>query len=175
MGAVPFGVAGVAATSGSADARPYPGGKETREYAVPASPTESFVYDRRTGAFYGGPISDGTLRRGTLDDPTSKVLLPEGVPDGRSQAVGVNVDGEGRLYVACLALKCGTPGGPWLGREAGRGRISTKATVGGRERGEMARMRNKGSVSSGLTGWTRSLRVATAPCAPPTVIESVPR
>ncbi len=45
-------------------------------------------------------MSDGTLYKGTLDDPTAEVFLPAGAPDGRTEAVGVNVDKEGRLYVA---------------------------------------------------------------------------
>ena len=100
IGAVLFSVVGIAVAGGSADAESNLGGKDTREYVVPANPPEGVVYDKRTKAFYGGSVSDGTLYRGTLDDPTAEVFLPAGVPDGRSEAVGVNVDNEGRLYVA---------------------------------------------------------------------------
>lgn len=99
IGTALLGAAGVAAARRSAGARSNPVGKDTRKYEVPANPPESVVYDPRTKAFYGGSISDGTLYRGTLDEPTAEVFLPAGVPDGRSQAVGVNVDKEGRLYV----------------------------------------------------------------------------
>ena len=93
-------VVAIAMVGGVADAKSGRGGKDTKEYVVPANPPEGVVYDRRTKAFYGGSVSDGTLYRGTLDDPTAEVFLPAGAPDGRTEAVGVNVDKEGRLYVA---------------------------------------------------------------------------
>jgi sugar lactone lactonase YvrE len=73
--------------------------KDVREYEVPASPPEGVVYDQKTQAFYGGSLSDGLIYKGTLDDPTAEVFLPAG-SDGRNEAVGVNVDNEGRLYIA---------------------------------------------------------------------------
>ena len=90
-------------TAGSAteaEAKSVRGGKDTIEYVVPAEPPEGVVYDQRTKAFYGGSVSDGALYKGTLNDPTAEVFLPAGTPDGRTEAVGVNVDKEGRLYVA---------------------------------------------------------------------------
>ena len=59
----------------------------------------------RSEAFYGGATFDGTLYKATLDDPTAELYLPPGVdgrgrPDGRTEAVGMNVDDEGRLYVS---------------------------------------------------------------------------
>jgi sugar lactone lactonase YvrE len=44
-------------------------------------------------------VSDGLIYKGTLDDPTAEVFLPAG-SDGRNEAIGVNVDNEGRLYIA---------------------------------------------------------------------------
>lgn len=73
--------------------------EDVREYEVPASPPEGVVYDQKTQAFYGGSVSDGLIYRGTLDDPTAEVFLPAG-SDGRDEAIGVNVDNEGRLYIA---------------------------------------------------------------------------
>ena len=94
-------VIGTIAVAGSvAEAKSARGGQETIEYVVPAEPPEGVVYDQRTKAFYGGDVSDGTLYRGTLDDPTAEVFLPPGAPGGRTEAIGVNVDKEGRLYVA---------------------------------------------------------------------------
>jgi sugar lactone lactonase YvrE len=73
--------------------------EDVREYEVPASPPEGVVYDQKTQAFYGGSVSDGLIYKGTLDDPTAEVFLPAG-SDGRNEAIGVNVDNEGRLYIA---------------------------------------------------------------------------
>lgn len=73
--------------------------EDVREYKVPASPPEGVVYDQKTQAFYGGSVSDGLIYKGTLDDPTAEVFLPPG-SDGRNEAIGVNVDNEGRLYIA---------------------------------------------------------------------------
>jgi sugar lactone lactonase YvrE len=73
--------------------------EDVREYEVPASPPEGVVYDQKTQAFYGGSVSDGLIYKGTLDDPTAEVFLPPG-SDGRNEAIGVNVDYEGRLYIA---------------------------------------------------------------------------
>ena len=73
--------------------------EDVREYEVPASPPEGVVYDQKTQAFYGGSVSDGLIYKGTLDDPTAEVFLPPG-SDGRNEAIGVNVDNEGRLYIA---------------------------------------------------------------------------
>ena len=75
---------------------------DVREYVVgpPASFPEGVVYDRKTRAFYGGSAADGTLYRATLDNPQAEVFLPAGAPGGRTEADGVNVDKEGRLYVA---------------------------------------------------------------------------
>lgn len=84
------------------------------------------------------------------------------------------LDGNGWPYTH-LALKRGTHGGTWPGREVGRGRIRVRATVGYPERSQMARRGNEGSVLSGPTGWTRPLWVTTAPCAPPTAIGNGPR
>jgi sugar lactone lactonase YvrE len=73
--------------------------EDVREYEVQASPPEGVVYDQKTQAFYGGSVSDGLIYIGTLDDPTAEVFLPAG-SDGRDEAIGVNVDKEGRLYIA---------------------------------------------------------------------------
>ena len=99
-GVFSLGAASIVMLGGEAEAKSARGGKDTIEYVVPANPPEGVVYDRRTKAFYGGSVSDGTLYRGTLDNPTAEVFLPAGAPDGRTEAVGVNVDKEGRLYVA---------------------------------------------------------------------------
>ena len=93
-------VVAITVAGSAAEAKSVRGGQEAIEYVVPAQPPEGVVYDQRTKAFYGGSVSDGTLYRGTLNDPTAEVFLPAGVPDGRTEAVGVNVDKEGRLYVA---------------------------------------------------------------------------
>jgi sugar lactone lactonase YvrE len=90
---------GALALSTGAIAQAVRSAEDVREYEVPASPPEGVVYDQKTQAFYGGSVSDGLIYKGTLDDPTAEVFLPAG-SDGRNEAIGVNVDNEGRLYIA---------------------------------------------------------------------------
>ena len=90
---------GMLALSTAAIAQAVRVAEDVREYEVPASPPEGVVYDQKTQAFYGGSVSDGLIYKGTLDDPTAEVFLPPG-SDGRNEAIGVNVDNEGRLYIA---------------------------------------------------------------------------
>jgi len=86
-------------STGAAIAQTVRVAEDVREYEVPASPPEGVVYDQKTQAFYGGSVSDGLIYKGTLDDPTAEVFLEAG-SDGRNEAIGVNVDKEGRLYIA---------------------------------------------------------------------------
>lgn len=106
-----FGVLALCAATNAAAAAPSDAQSgvrvenDVREYVVgpPANFPEGVVYDKQTQAFYGGATFDGTLYKQTLDAPPgqpAEVFLPAGTPDGRTEAVGVNVDDEGRLYVA---------------------------------------------------------------------------
>lgn len=73
---------------------------ETRIYSLdpsfPGNNPEGIAYDKDTRTFFVGAISDGTIYRGTLDEPTVPVFIP-GVP-GKS-ANGMKVS-RGKLYVA---------------------------------------------------------------------------
>ena len=71
----------------------------TRVYTLTPSThgnPEGVAFDRQTGAFFVGATGDGTIYRGTLDDPSVKELIPGA--SGKS-AVGLKV-AHGRLYVA---------------------------------------------------------------------------
>jgi Cu-Zn family superoxide dismutase len=93
-------LAALAAAFPSAAASPH----DTRVYTLlPASGNpEGIAYDRRTGFFYVSVVTDGSIYRGTLDDPVVHPFLPDG-QDGRTQSTGLKVDDESRLYVAGAA------------------------------------------------------------------------
>lgn len=60
---------------------------------------EGVTYDGRTGEFYVGSTGDGTIFRG--DVVTGEVeVFSEGGSDGRTIAVGMKIDGTGKLFVA---------------------------------------------------------------------------
>lgn len=90
-------VAGLTAPA-SAEARPTHG---TRTYTIPGDQVfpEGIAFDRRTGRFYVGSTTDGTIFRGHLRRPALREHLPGGA-DGRTTAIGMRLDGKGRLYVA---------------------------------------------------------------------------
>lgn len=73
----------------------------TRTYTIPGDQVfpEGVAFDRRTGFFYVGSSTDGTIFRGHLRRPALEVFLPGG-EDGRTTAIGMRVDRKGRLYVA---------------------------------------------------------------------------
>lgn len=60
---------------------------------------EGIAYQRSTGQFYVGSTTDGTIFRAGLDDEVAQVFLPGG-QDGRTTAIGLKVDDQGRLFVA---------------------------------------------------------------------------
>jgi Cu-Zn family superoxide dismutase len=60
---------------------------------------EGVAFDQRTGAFYVGSTTDGTVFRGDLKEPQTEIFLAGG-SDGRGSAIGMKVDDLGRLYVA---------------------------------------------------------------------------
>jgi sugar lactone lactonase YvrE len=59
---------------------------------------EGMGYDRRTGDFYTGSVTDGTIVRGNVLNPQAQVFSPAGA-DGRTSALGMRTD-RTRLYVA---------------------------------------------------------------------------
>jgi hypothetical protein len=60
---------------------------------------EGVAADPRSGDFYVGSTSDGTIFRGNVRQPSLQVFLPGGA-DGRSSAAGLKVDRRGRLFVS---------------------------------------------------------------------------
>jgi sugar lactone lactonase YvrE len=81
---------------GIAEAAPRP----TR-YILPGDEVfpEGIAFEQSTGYFYVSSTTDGTVFRGTLDDEMTEVFLPGG-QDGRTTATGLEVDDNGRLFVA---------------------------------------------------------------------------
>jgi sugar lactone lactonase YvrE len=64
---------------------------------------EGIAFDEDSNTMYVGSTTDGAIYSGKRGDKALKVLLPAG-GDGRSTAVGMKVDGKGRLFVAGGAL-----------------------------------------------------------------------
>lgn len=60
---------------------------------------EGIAFEQSTGYFYVSSTTDGTVFRGTLDEEMTEVFLPGG-EDGRTTAIGLEVDDNGRLFVA---------------------------------------------------------------------------
>ena len=91
------GFGGVASASRPAQSTP-------DQYTLPGDVVypEGIAYDRATRSFYVGSTTDGTIYRGTLDNPNTQVFSPGGA-DGRTSATGMKVDARGRLYVCGAA------------------------------------------------------------------------
>ncbi len=79
--------------------------KNVREYIIaeeatdPGKNPEGVVYDRMTKSYFTGGSTDGAIMRGRLDERRAEVFL-SAAETGLTGVYGVNVDGEGRLYVA---------------------------------------------------------------------------
>ena len=74
-----------------------------RIYPLPGEQVfpEGIALDQTTGDFYVGSTNDGAVFRGNVSEPRTEaeVLLEPG-SDGRSTAIGMKVDAEGRLFIA---------------------------------------------------------------------------
>jgi Cu-Zn family superoxide dismutase len=71
------------------------------QYVLPGTAVypEGIAFEEETGYFFVSSTTDGTVFRGHVSQPVAEVFLAPG-EDGRTTAVGVAVDREGRLYVA---------------------------------------------------------------------------
>jgi Cu-Zn family superoxide dismutase len=97
-------VTGLIFSAGPATARPRHAPRPIIDFAIPGDAVfpEGVAADPRTGFFYAGSSSDGTIFRGSPDRSTMEVFLPGGA-DGRTGATGMKVDRQGRLYVSGAA------------------------------------------------------------------------
>jgi Cu-Zn family superoxide dismutase len=95
--------AGASVASAEHSAGKGKGTKTTTVYTLPGNPVwpEGIAVERGAGAFYVSATADGTIFRGTLDDPSADVFLPGGA-DGRTFATGLKTH-RGLLYVAGAA------------------------------------------------------------------------
>lgn len=90
--------------AGIAQAKPADAGhaaKSTKVFTLDPSThknPEGVAWDKRSEAFFVGATGDGTIYRGTLNDPTVKEFIPFPANSGRS-SVGMKVR-RGLLYVA---------------------------------------------------------------------------
>ena len=71
------------------------------QYILPGNAVfpEGIAFDRSTGYFYVSSTTDGTIFRGDVKEEMTAVFLPGG-QDGRTTAIGLEVDGDGHLFVA---------------------------------------------------------------------------
>jgi sugar lactone lactonase YvrE len=74
---------------------------QTKQYVLPGSAVfpEGIAFEESTGDFFVSSTTDGTIFRANVADETAHVFLAGG-GDGRTTAIGVAVDGSGRLFVA---------------------------------------------------------------------------
>jgi Cu-Zn family superoxide dismutase len=88
------------AASTNAAARSEGGPLPTR-YVLPGSSVfpEGIAYDERTQLVFVSSTTDGTIFRGNASDETLTAFLPPG-GDGRTTAIGLEVDNDGHLFVA---------------------------------------------------------------------------
>jgi sugar lactone lactonase YvrE len=86
--------------SGTPNAR-VDGGPLPARYVLPGSSVfpEGIAYDERTQLVFVSSTTDGTVFRGSASDETLSLFLPPGT-DGRTTAIGLEVDNDGHLFVA---------------------------------------------------------------------------
>jgi Cu-Zn family superoxide dismutase len=77
------------------------GGPLPTRYVLPGSSVfpEGIAYDERTQLVFVSSTTDGTIFRGSASDETLAAFLPPGA-DGRTTAIGLEVDNNGHLFVA---------------------------------------------------------------------------
>jgi Cu-Zn family superoxide dismutase len=77
------------------------GGPLPTRYVLPGDRVfpEGVAYDQATGSVFVSSTTDGTIFRGDDSDGTLQPFLAPGA-DGRTTAVGLEVDGDGHLFVA---------------------------------------------------------------------------
>lgn len=83
------------------EASPISGADDVIVYELPGDAVypEGVAFDPRENVFYVGSTGDGTIFRGDIE--TGEVdVFSDGGADGRMSAVGMTVDGQGRLFVA---------------------------------------------------------------------------
>jgi sugar lactone lactonase YvrE len=95
---------GLIFSAGPAAAQPRHATRPIVNFAIPGDTVfpEGVASGPRTGFFYVGSSTDGTIYRGRPDRRTMEVFLPGGA-DGRTAATGMKVDRQGRLYVSGAA------------------------------------------------------------------------
>ncbi len=88
-------------TASSTPAARVDGGPLPTRYVLPGSAVfpEGIAYDERTQLVFVSSTTNGTVFRGSASDETLAPFLPPGA-DGRTTAIGLEVDNAGHLFVA---------------------------------------------------------------------------
>ena len=88
-------------TASLAKSSTHGGGPLPTRYVLPGSRVfpEGIAYDERTGLVFVSSTTDGTIFRGQSSDETLTPFLAGGA-DGRTTAIGLEVDNKGHLFVA---------------------------------------------------------------------------
>ncbi|HEX6287567.1 MAG TPA: hypothetical protein VFZ66_00175 [Herpetosiphonaceae bacterium] len=71
------------------------------QYILPGAAVfpEGVAFDRASGDFFVSSTTNGAIFRGNVREPLTEIFLP-GNTDGRTAAVGLKVDDQGRLFIA---------------------------------------------------------------------------
>ena len=90
-----------ASTANAAKGPKGSGGALPTQYVIPGSAVfpEGIAYDQRTQTVFVSSTTNGAIYRGDAGDETLTLFLPGGA-DGRTTAIGLEVDDEGHLWVA---------------------------------------------------------------------------
>src|SRR5262245_2252047 len=99
LAAVLLGVGGALLLIGGALARP--ASADTPPYTLPgaAAVPEGLALQARTGDYFVGSTTDGSILRGNIARPEAEVWLVGGT-EGMTTTRGMKVDNKGRIFVA---------------------------------------------------------------------------
>ncbi|MDQ4062967.1 MAG: superoxide dismutase [Actinomycetota bacterium] len=88
-------------TGGKGETTQQAAASSTESYVLPGEEVypEGITYRPETGEFFVGSTTDGTVFRGIVGGGEAETFLEPG-GDGRSTAVGMKVDDQGRLFIA---------------------------------------------------------------------------
>jgi sugar lactone lactonase YvrE len=83
------------------EASPISGDGDVIIYELPGEQVypEGITFDETENVFYVGSTNDGTIFRGNIDTGGVEVFS-EGGADGRTTAIGMDIDDQDRLFVA---------------------------------------------------------------------------
>lgn len=96
-----FGAPALTGAQATPEASPISGDDDVIVYELPGEQVypEGIAFDAGENVFYVGSTGDGTIFRGNVDTGEVEVFS-DGGTDGRATAIGMDIDDQGRLFVA---------------------------------------------------------------------------